>query len=528
MILDVAARRAELTPTAPAVRWQGSWYDYAALDDRAERLAAALLAAGVAPGDRVAVLAHNHLAHLDLILATAKCGAVYSPFNVRLAEPEQRAIADYLRPKVVLHDAEHAAKARATGRTLWSLEEHEARLAEAPLELLSQLRSERPDGPVGPEDTQMILLTGGTTGLPKGAMQPYRQGFYNAVNTVMSWGLREDDCVIQATPCFHAAVNAFTVPLLHLGARVVLQRVFDPGEYLRLAEANGATILFLVPTMFQMLAQHPDFAAADLSSVRWAISGGASCPEPVRAAFAERGIDLRQGYGLTEAGVNCFSITREQARERPHSVGKPVLHGRAVVRREDGRPTAADEPGELTLKGQHVFSGYFERPEATAEALRDGWLWTGDLATFDQDGFFTIVGRRKEMFVSGGENVFPVEVESAIYDHGSVAERAVVGVADETWGEVGLAAVVLRRGAELDAAGLRAFLKTRIANYKVPKHIAIVDELPKSAAGKVLKRELSALRARSEEGGSEASGSDEPVADGPASRPGGTGGGAMG
>jgi len=522
MILDVAARRAELTPDAPAVWWQGRWHDYRALDDRAKRLAATLLEAGLAPGDRVGVLAHNHIAHLDLILATAKTGVIYAPFNVRLAEPEQREIAAYLRPKVVLHDDEHATKAAATGRALWSLEEHERRLAEAPLDLLAKRRRERPGSPVGPQDTQMILLTGGTTGLPKGAMQPYRQGFYNAVNTVMSWGLRDDDCVIQATPCFHAAVNAFTVPLLHLGARVVMQRVFDPAEYLQLVAEHEATILFLVPTMFQMLAQHPSFGDTDLSSVRWAISGGASCPEPVRAAFTARGIDLRQGYGLTEAGVNCFSMTSEQAKERPHSVGKPVLHGRAVVRREDGEPAEPGEPGELTLAGEHVFSGYFERPEATAEVLRDGWLWTGDLATVDADGFFTIVGRRKEMLVSGGENVFPVEVEAAIYDHQAVAECAVVGVADETWGEVGLAAVVLKPGTRLHAGELRGFLKTRIANYKVPKHITFVGALPKSAAGKVLKRELRGP------GGQASGGPDRAVHDRAPQHGGGSGGGVMG
>jgi len=493
VIFDIAARRAELTPHAPAVLWGGRWYDYAEMNERAERLAAALLASGVGKGDRVAVLAHNHLAHLDLILATAKCGAVYSPFNARLAEPEQRAIAAYLRPALLLHDEEHAAKAAATGLTRWHLDDHDDRLAAAPLGALARLRERQPAGPVSAEDTQMILLTGGTTGLPKGAMQPYRQGFYNAVNTVLSWGLRADDCVVQATPCFHAAVNAFTMPLFHLGARVVMQRTFEPAEYLELVRASGASILFLVPTMFQMLAAHADFAAADLGSVRWAISGGAPCPEPVRTAFGARGIALRQGYGLTEAGVNCFSITREQALERPGSVGKPVLHGRAVVRRADGTPCASDEPGELTLAGGHLFSGYFERPEATADVLRDGWLWTGDLATVDGDGFFTVVGRRKEMFVSGGENVFPVEVEAALYDHAAVAECAVVGVPDETWGEVGLAGVVLKVGKEVDAAGLRAFLKSRLANFKVPKHFAFVTALPKSAAGKVLKRELAEL-----------------------------------
>ena len=490
MNLDIAARRAELTPKAEAVFWRGRWYSYEEMNDRAERLAATLLSAGLQSGDRVAVLAHNHLAHLDLILATGKCGVVFSPFNVRLAPREQTMIADYLRPAVVLHDAEHSVKAEATGRPLWSLDEYEERLAGADLGILAQRRAGLPDGPVGPEDTQMILLTGGTTGLPKGAMQPYRQGFYNAVNTVFSWGLRADDCVVQATPCFHAAVNAFAVPLLHHGARIVMQSTFEPGEYLRLVSEQRATILFAVPTMFQLLTQHPDFATADLSSVRWAISGGAACPEPVRAAFAQRGIDLRQGYGLTEAGVNCFSITREQALERPASVGKPVLHGRAVVRRPDGTPCDAGEAGELTIAGGHVFSGYFERPEATAEALRGGWLWSGDLAVVDSEGFFSIVGRRKEMFVSGGENVFPVEVEAAIYDHVAIAECAVVGIEDETWGEVGLAAIVLKAGGDLDETGLRSFLKERIANYKVPKRIVFLEALPKSAAGKVLKRDL--------------------------------------
>lgn len=482
MILDVAARRAALTPERRALWWQGAWLSYAELNDRAERTATALHTAGVRRGDRVAILAHNHVAHVDLIMASAKLGFSYAPLNARLAAAEQRAMVDYLRPTVLLHDTEAASKAAATGVPLWSLDEHEARLKAATPDL--------PPVDLDAEDIQMILPTGGTTGLPKGAMLPYRQGFYNAVNTVMSWGLRDDDCVVQATPCYHAAVNAFTTPLFHLGGRVVLQRTFDPGEYLELIEGCGATILFLVPTMFRMLADHADFAAADLSNIRWAISGGASCPEPVRAAFAARGVGFRQGYGLTEAGVNCFTITTEQAAQRPGSVGKPILHAKAVVRGPDGAPCPPGEPGELTLAGDHLFAGYFERPQATAEVLRDGWLWTGDLATVDEEGFFTIVGRRKEMFVSGGENVFPIEVESAIYDHPAVAECAVIGVADERWGEVGLAVVVLRPGMSLSEVDLRTHLRERVANYKVPKHVRFTDELPKSAAGKILKQRI--------------------------------------
>ena len=482
MILDIARRRAELTPARPAVFWQGRWYDYAEMNRRAERLAGLLAGRGIGKGDRVAILALNHIAHLDLLLATAKTGAIYTPFNHRLSPTETRAIAAYVRPGLVLADAEHLDVAATLGVPAVSLDDYEALLASAPP------APEPP--PLDPEDIQMILFTGGTTGLPKGAMQPYRQGFYNAVNTIVSWGLREDDCVVQATPCFHAALNAFTVPLFHLGARVAVERSFEPGDYLRLAGESGATILFLVPTMYKMVADHPAFAATDLSAVRWAISGGAPCPEPVQRAYRGRGVRFKQGYGLTEAGVNCFTMSLDEAESHPESVGKAILHARAAVRRPDGGVCDAGEVGELTLAGPHVFAGYFERPQETADALRDGWLWTGDLATMDADGFVTIAGRRKEMFISGGENVFPVEIENALYDLPGVSECAVLGVSDPRWGEVGLAVVVPRPGLALDADTVRAFLTERLARYKVPKHVRLAERLPKSGAGKILKSEL--------------------------------------
>ncbi|MCW5819825.1 MAG: alpha/beta fold hydrolase [Trueperaceae bacterium] len=537
MISDVAARRADLTPERDALWWEGRWHTYAELNERAQRAAALLASMGVGKGDRVTIAAHNHIAHVDLILATAKLGFVYTPLNVRLSEAELRGLGEYLRPSVVLHDAEHAGLAGATAEGAAAASDtgraaaagtaranHAVEAAStttrdvAAAALLDLAAFERavsagnasaggagaqgadaldaadlhaaPAPDLGPEDPQMILLTGGTTGLPKGAMLPYRQVCYNAVNTVFSWGLTDGDCVVQATPCYHAAVNVFLTPLFHLGGRTIMQSRFEPAEYLRLVEELGATILFLVPTMYGMLAADPSFGARDLSRVRWAISGGAACPEPVRHAFAARGISFRQGYGLTEAGVNCFAIEPSEAAKRPESVGKPLLHAEAVVRRADGSPCAPGEVGELTLRGPHVFSGYFERPAATAEVLKDGWLWTGDLATTDEDGFFSIAGRRKEMFISGGENVFPVEVERALYDHAAVAECAVLGVPDERWGEVGLAVVVLKPGAAATGDELREHLRTRVARYKVPKHIEIASSLPKSGAGKILKREL--------------------------------------
>ncbi len=485
MIHDIARRRAELTPERPAVLWQGRWYSYAEMDRRATALAGLLAARGLGKGDRVSLLALNHLAHLDLLLATAKLGVIYTPFNHRLSPAETRAIAAYVRPALMLADADDVATAASTGVPVLPLDTYEAELANAPA---------APEPPeLDDDDIQMILFTGGTTGLPKGAMLPYRQGFYNAVNTVLSWGLRDDDCVVQATPCFHAAVNAFTVPLYHLGARIALEHAFEPGDYLRLVEEAGATVLFLVPTMFKMVADHPAFGSTELSDVRWAISGGAPCPEPVQRAYRERGVRFKQGYGLTEAGVNCFTMSLDEAEAHPDSVGKPILHARAEVRRADGTACEPGEVGELTLAGPHVFAGYFERSDETAEALRDGWLWTGDLAVIDDEGFVTIAGRRKEMFISGGENVFPVEIENALYDHPEVSECAVLGVPDARWGEVGLAVVVPRAGCSPDPDALRDFLGERLARYKVPKHVRLAEQLPKSGAGKILKNELRAV-----------------------------------
>ncbi len=481
MNYDVAGFRAAVTPDRPAVHWDGGWTTYGAMDRRAERLAGRLRAIGVDRFDRISILAHNHLAHLDLWLAAAKAAVVYAPLNPRLSPVELRAVTDLLRPRLLLHDAAHASVARGLGVPTVALEDYEAWLGDP---------DPVPHAAVGPEDPQMILLTGGTTGLPKGAVLPYRQQAANAAATVLSWGLRDDDLAVQATPCFHAAMNALTTPLYTLGARVALMPRFDAGAYLKLVDDLGATLLFMVPTMFQMLAEDADFAGADLSRVRWAISGGAPCPLPLRDAFAERGVRFKQGYGLTEAGVNCFAIDLETAARKPWSVGRPILHTEAVVRRPDGAPCDPGEVGELTLAGPHVFAGYFEHPEATAEVLRDGWLWTGDLARVDDEGDLALVGRRKDLFISGGENVYPAEIAAALDDHPDVAACAVTGVPDARWGEVGLAAVVLREGARLGADDVRAFLKERLARYKVPKHVRFLDALPVSGAGKVLTRQL--------------------------------------
>lgn len=485
MIFDLAARRAALSPDRPAVWADGRWHTYLELNERASALAGRLAESGVRKGDRVGIMASNHLAHIDLLFATAKLGFIHTPFNYRLTHDELAALGRTVEPTLVLFDSdnvEKAAAAAADSGALHSLSDYDAWLATAPA------APAKPE--LDPEDPQLMLFTGGTTGVPKGAVQPYRQGFHNAVNTILSWGLRPEDCVIQATPCFHAAVNALTVPLLHLGARVVLQPSFEAGEYLQLTQQHRASILFLVPTMFGMLARHDDFAGSNLNSVRWAISGGAPCTDVTREAFTSRGIPFRQGYGLTEAGVNCFSIELDTAANKPLSVGKPILYSEAVVRAEDGKPVPTGETGELTIRGPHVFSGYWREAEATATALKDGWLWTGDLARQDEDGDYYLVGRRKEMFISGGENVFPAEIENVLANHPAVAECAVMGVPDEEWGEVGLAAIVLRHDQSVTADELRAWLRQHLARYKVPKRFTFQAALPRSGAGKILNRQI--------------------------------------
>ena len=485
VVTDLAAWRAALSPERPAVHWRGRWYSYAELDERARRLAARLHAEGVRRGDRVSILALNHLAHVDLVLAAPKLGFIYAPLNHRLSPAEQKDIAALLEPSFLLHDRANLQKAEATGCRALPLERYADWLA-------------KPAAPVVPpalggEDIHMILLTGGSTGLPKGAEISYRQVFFNAVNTAFAWGLSENDCAIQATPAFHAALNVLATPLLLLGGRVVWQETFEPGEYLEKAGTLGATVMFMVPTMFQMLAAHPDFAAANLATVRFAITGGAPCPPALQEAFAAREVRFKQGYGMTECGVNCFALSLDEAQRHPDSVGRPMPMLQAVILRDDGAPAAPDEVGELTLRGPLVFSGYFRQSSETAAALRDGWLHTGDLARQDEQGRFFICGRRKEMYISGGENVYPAEVEAALSQCRGVAECAVLGIPHARWGETGLAAVVGRPGAKLSADNLRAELKERLAGYKLPSEFLFLEALPRTGAGKVAKPELRAL-----------------------------------
>lgn len=473
-------RLAGYHPDRKALCFQGAWSTYGDLYRRVRRTAGTLWDLGVRKGDRVGLLAWNHPVYLDLLFAGPLLGHILTPFNHRLSLAELRTLYDYAEPRVLFYGEGFQEMAQALDPKA------------LPLEVLQEGEEAPEETQVDLEDPALLLFTGGTTGLPKGALIPYRQLLVNAIQTAFAWGLSREDRYIVATPMFHAALNALATPLLYLGGSVVIQERFRPEEYLELVVTYRPTILFLVPTMFQMLLETPGFAEADLSFVRFAISGGAPCPAPVREAFQRKGVRFKQGYGLTECGVNCFTLELEEAEVYPESVGRPMPHLRARLVREDGEEAAVGEAGELWLSGSVVMKGYFQRPEENAKAfVYDGerlWLRTGDLAYQDAEGRFYIVGRRKEMFISGGENIYPVEVERALYDHPAVREAAVVGVPDPKWGEVGVAFVALKEPLEADV--LRAFLRERLAGYKVPKHIVLLPELPKSGPGKVQKEAL--------------------------------------
>ena len=485
---DWLGRRAAYTPERIGliVEPGGRPYTYRELDARAAATARWLAADGVGRGDRVAILAQNSVVHVDLLWACAKLGAIFAPLNWRLTPAELLPQVQDSEPRLLIYGPEYAAAATAAGTPCQALAAFAAAAAAQPADPF-------PFAAAGAEDPWLLLYTGGTTGRAKGAVLTHGSVAANAFNTVLGWQLSPDDVVPVYTPFFHTGgLNVFLTPLTMLGATLLLVTGagFDPALALQLLPRHRVSVLFVVPTMFQLLAEHPDFAAADLSSVRFFISGGAPCPRPVMERFWARGKVFKQGYGLTEAGPNNFVMPAGGEGEHPDSVGLPLLNVQARLVDAEGRDVAAGEVGELLLAGPHVFAGYWRNPEATGAVLQNGWLHTGDLARRDEAGLYYIVDRKKDMYISGGENVYPVEVETVLYQHPAVLECAVVGVPDAKWGEVGKAVVALRAGQAVSAGELIEFCRQRLARYKVPKSVVFVNSLPKSAAGKILRREL--------------------------------------
>jgi fatty-acyl-CoA synthase len=485
---DLLGERARLTPDRTALVYvpTGERFTYAELDARAVRLARVWKGLGVGKGDRVALLADSRVEYVDAFFAAAKAGVILVPLGTRLTPRELAGILEDAQPKALLYGAEHAETVRALADLApldrWiSLDE----LADfAPAESWTPERCD-------PEDLWCLLYTSGTTGKPKGVMLPHRMILWNGYNTAASWQLRPDDVSPIFTPLYHAGgLSVFLVPLFTIGGTLVLHRGFDAAEVWRVIQEERCTIVLGVPTIYKLLMEDPGFAAADLSHVREFVSGGAPLPIYLIEAYQQRGVPLRQGYGLTEVGVNCFAMTIADAAVKLGSIGKPLLFTEARLAGEDGAEAPNGEVGELWLRGPHVCRGYWNNPEATAASLdAEGWFHTGDLARRDAEGFFYIAGRKKDMIISGGVNVYPAEIEGELLLHPQVRDAAVAGVPHPTWGEVGVAFVVPGEDPPT-AEDLAAFLEGRLARYKVPRDFVFLDALPRTPYGKVVKGEL--------------------------------------
>lgn len=494
-IFDIAAKRAELAPDRVAMEEivTGRRVTYRQFNDRAARVARVLEEEGVEAGDRVAVLCRNRIAFFEILFACAKRGAIMAPLSWRAPEAELAGLVADSEPKLVFYGAEDAETAQALAIprriALDTPDGYEARLeAAAPL-------AGRECWPA--DDCWYLIYTSGTTGAPKGVIQTYRMAMANYVNIRQAIDLRGDDATLNFLPLFHTAgVNLHTLPVFIAGGTSYILPQFDPGAMFDLLEARRIDVFFAVPAIYQQLALHPRFGAADLSHVRSWGCGGAPLPDILVDAYRARGVRVCNGMGMTETGPTAFLVDAAQAWEKIGSVGKPQILTAARIADADGNDVAEGETGELLFAGPNITPGYWKKPDETAKAFHPGgWLKSGDLARRDADGYYYIVGRSKDMYISGGSNVYPAEVENVLAEHPDILEAAIIGVPDERWGETGEAYVMLRPGHEAPAeSDLAQFLRARLAPYKAPKRYVFVTDFPRTAAGKVQKHKLRDVR----------------------------------
>ena len=476
-------------------------YSWSQFEERTVRLARVLADEfGIGHRDRVAVLANNNTNFFEVQFACAKLGAVFVPLNWRLAVPELEFICGDCQPSLLIHDHEFAEVAAtvATSTGIAHRMDWDGGAAGV-ADYEEALTAAEPDVAIRPcthDDLLTIMYTSGTTGRPKGAMITQGMTFWNAVNQVEFFALGADMVNLAFLPLFHTGgLNCFANPAFHFGGSCVVMRTFDPALALDLlsSEDVGITHVLGVPANFLFMSQVPAFEAASFPTVVRAGVGGSPTPDSVIETWAAKGLALQQAFGMTETSPFVLALKPEDAVVKIGSAGLPAMHTEVRIVDEDGGDVVQGATGELWVRGPNVTPGYWNRPDANEESFTDGWLHTGDAARQDDDGFFYVVDRWKDMYISGGENVYPAEVENVIYQLDAVAEAAVIGVPDERWVEVGRAFVVLKPGRQLDEAEVIRHCRENLARYKVPQAVRFVDELPHNATGKVLKRELRLL-----------------------------------
>ncbi len=486
-------RRAKLNPERMAMIFESEETRYGELADRVRRQATLLRQSGVCVGDRVGYLGFNHPALLETMFAAQALGAIFVPLNFRLtAEELSFIINDAGIHSLVVDDAlrsviEPARNKLCCRHYFTSESEAEGWRHLAAEREIAQPLAQAVSTDV--HDVAIIMYTSGTTGLPKGAMLTHGNIMWNNINSMMAFGGDRDDVILTAAPLFHiGGLNVMTIGSFHTGSTLVLMRGFDAVQVLENIQRYRVTHMFGAPAMYLFMSQQPQFADTDLSSIKTVICGAAPVPESLIELYGTRGVSFCQGYGLTETSPFSAFLTPEWAVSKLGSAGQPPLYSDTRIVDDDNRELPPGERGEICLRGPNIMKGYWNRPDATAEAIdTEGWFHSGDVGYVDEDGFLFICDRLKDMVISGGENVYPAEVEGVLYKHESIAEVAVLGLPDEKWGEAVTAVVALHEGKSLTLEELRAFAEPYLAKYKLPLRLHIVDALPRNPAGKVLK-----------------------------------------
>ena len=489
-LASILTASAERVPDSPAIRLGDAELSYSELDDRSARLATLLREKGLEPGDRVGVMLPNVPEFPIAYYGVLRAGGIVVPMNVLL---KRREIAFYLedsgtRLLLAWHGFAGEAREGAADAGTEPVEVEPAAFAAT----LADLEPTPGLADTAEDDTAVILYTSGTTGKPKGAELTHFNLSRNAqISGETMTGVREGDVVLGALPLFHSFGQTVSMNgSLRMGACLTLLPKFDPGEALATMERDGVTHFQGVPTMYGAFLHHPEREKFDTSALRSCITGGSSMPVEVLRGFEEAfGAIVLEGYGLSETSP-VASSNHPGMERKPGSIGTPIEGVEMQVVDEDDKPVARGEVGEIVIRGHNIMKGYWQRPEATADAMRGGWFHSGDMARTDEDGYFYIVDRKKDMIIRGGYNVYPREVEEVLFEHPKIREAAVVGVPHDEWGEEIGAAVVLHDGEELGAEEVSAFVKERIAAYKYPRVVWFLDDLPKGPTGKILKREI--------------------------------------
>jgi fatty-acyl-CoA synthase len=449
----------------------------------------------IGKGDRVAALSQNCIEYVFLFFAVQQIDAILVPVNFRLAAREIDFVLKDCQPKLLVVQTEYES-------LLGSLDSDNLPARRFPMVSATsadvmrlgtdeRYSAARPSIDVPFESACMILYTSGTTGAPKGALITHEMMFWNSINTTMRLNIVSDDVTPIFTPFFHTGGwHVLTTPFIHRGATIIFMNSFKAERVVELCENAGVTILFGVPTMMKMMSETPQFASASFTKVRYAIVGGEPMPIPQIELWQSKGVPIRQGYGLTEVGPNVYSLPEEDAIRKKGSIGFPNFYVDAKVVDDAGNECGVDEPGELLMRSPVVTPGYWNNPAATEQVIRDGWFHTGDIVRKDSEGYYYVIDRKKDMYISGAENVYPAEVEHFLRTHPAISDVAIVGVPDPKWGEVGKAFIVLKPDAFCTIDEIRNFCTGNLAKYKIPKHFEFLKELPKGDSGKILKRAL--------------------------------------